>query len=184
MQALLACPACGEDFVSPHMVLGCCHTVCLPCVDASVLADVDACPVCRGPLGAPVPNRAVVAVVDSIAEEPRTRAAHKRQRHFAFSDAEARPADLTVEPPFHARAAIADMKATAAADRQAYLQELASFLENTRAHGNRTVAAYSARAVEVINAAEAEADVMEVNAAAVNALATAAAAGGNFKLVG
>jgi hypothetical protein len=69
------------------------------------------------------------------------------------------------------------MTATAAADRQAYLDELAVFLEDTRATGNRTVAAHSARAAEVIKDAEAEADVVEVRAAAVAALAAAKDAG-------
>ena len=162
------------------MVLGCCHTVCLPCVDTSELADVDTCPVCQGPLGTPVPNHALAAVLQEIAEEPRTRASHKRQRSLAFQEIGPGSANFTSGHDFKLtpqRAAIVDMKATAAMDRQAYLEELASFLENTRAHGNRTVAAYSARAAEVIKDAEAEADVMEVNAAAVEALAAATAAG-------
>ena len=69
------------------------------------------------------------------------------------------------------------MKTTAAADRQAYLDSLGVFLEETRAHGNRRVAAYSAAAAVVIKDTQAEMDVLAVNTAFESAVAAAAGAG-------
>jgi hypothetical protein len=175
---LTVCLPCGEAMREPHTVPRCMHTVCRPCVDVLDLAELETCPICAGPLGTPVPNVALAVLLAEVAQlgsssgcddEPQPALQllptnRKRSREDGAVNAEA-------------AAAIGDMKVIAAADRQAYLDALAAFLETARAHGNRRVAAYTAQAAAVIKDAEARLDVDMVRAAVVDALNAAADAG-------
>ena len=137
--ALTTCPCCQEPLLRPHTVTGCLHSICYPCVETLDLADQETCPICAGPLGTPVMNVALQALQAEV-QQPQV-LDEQRPWKKVKGETKRETKEETAAAPTDKEKALAVMKTTAAADRQAYLDSLRVFLEETRAHGNRRVAA-------------------------------------------